>query len=418
MKKIAIINQRYGKEVNGGSEYYTMQLAEHLCEQYEVEILTTQALSYTTWENHYSAGTEEINGITVRRFPVKHPRQKLMQKIIGKLITVFKMNYRLLNGLWIKAQGPYAPELVRFIEEHETEYDVFVFVTYLYYPAVYGMEKVKKKSVFVPTAHEEAYIHFRLMQDVFTSPSAYVFLTEEEKNLVHSLFPVDKIPYEVSAMGIEPRRQQTESDFREKYEIHKPYLIYAGRIDVDKGCGQMLEYFEKYCCEDEGYMLVLIGKSEMEIPQSNHIRYLGFVSEEDKDAAIAGAKALCLPSKHESLSIAALEAMYLGTPVIVNGYSDVLKGHCTRSGGGMSYTNYEEFRTALRTVGDAEKYAEMSDRAVRYVEENYQWKHVLEAWGRIFDKVAAGSNKEEEQRLAADLELRYPKRNVMKKDAK
>lgn len=29
-KKIAIVNQRYGVEVNGGSEYYTRMLAEHL----------------------------------------------------------------------------------------------------------------------------------------------------------------------------------------------------------------------------------------------------------------------------------------------------------------------------------------------------------------------------------------------------
>ena len=149
-----------------------------------------------------------------------------------------------------------------------------------------------------------------------------------------------------------------------------------------------MEYMERYCQENEEYMLVLIGKSAMEIPKSSHIRYLGFVPEEDKDAAIAEAKALCLPSKHESLSIAALEAMYLGTPVIVNGESDVLKGHCMRSGGGMSYTNYEEFRAALRAMGDAQEYEQMAAKAVRYVEENYQWSNVLEAWGRIIDRVS------------------------------
>jgi len=38
MKKIAIVNQRYGLEVNGGSELYTRMLAEKLSKHYEVDI--------------------------------------------------------------------------------------------------------------------------------------------------------------------------------------------------------------------------------------------------------------------------------------------------------------------------------------------------------------------------------------------
>ncbi len=72
MKRIAIVNQRYGLEVNGGSEYYTRLLAEHLQESFDVTVLTTTALDYDTWENHYPAGTDKIHGVKVRRFPVKH----------------------------------------------------------------------------------------------------------------------------------------------------------------------------------------------------------------------------------------------------------------------------------------------------------------------------------------------------------
>ena len=74
MKKIAIINQRYGLEVNGGSELYSRQIAERLCKKHDVEVLTTCSLDYVTWANHYKQGIEEINGVKVRRFPTDHER--------------------------------------------------------------------------------------------------------------------------------------------------------------------------------------------------------------------------------------------------------------------------------------------------------------------------------------------------------
>ena len=54
-KRIAFINQRYGREVNGGSESYTMQMAQHLKAEYEVEVLTSKALTYDKWEDYYEA---------------------------------------------------------------------------------------------------------------------------------------------------------------------------------------------------------------------------------------------------------------------------------------------------------------------------------------------------------------------------
>ena len=44
MEKIAIINQRYGLEVNGGSELYSREIAERLKAKYDVEVLTSCAV--------------------------------------------------------------------------------------------------------------------------------------------------------------------------------------------------------------------------------------------------------------------------------------------------------------------------------------------------------------------------------------
>ena len=74
MKRIAFVNQRYGLEVNGGSEYYTRLMAERLAKYYEVDVLTTKAVDYTTWKDWYVRDVETINGVTVRRFSVAQER--------------------------------------------------------------------------------------------------------------------------------------------------------------------------------------------------------------------------------------------------------------------------------------------------------------------------------------------------------
>ena len=72
--KVAFIVQRYGAEILGGSEYHCRLIAERLSKQHDVEVLTTCAREYTTWENAYPEGTDRVRGVTVRRFPNSQTR--------------------------------------------------------------------------------------------------------------------------------------------------------------------------------------------------------------------------------------------------------------------------------------------------------------------------------------------------------
>ena len=76
--KLAVVAPRYGREVPGGAEVAARLLASHLAAQpdWTVEALTTCALDVGTWENAYQPGVEELDGVTVRRFPVVQPRSK------------------------------------------------------------------------------------------------------------------------------------------------------------------------------------------------------------------------------------------------------------------------------------------------------------------------------------------------------
>lgn len=404
-KKIAFVNQRYGREVNGGSEAYTMQIAQHLKSDYEVEVLTSKALTYDKWEDYYEMNAEDIDGIKVRRFGIRWKRNRYVQRFLKILITKSGCNSLHMTALWNKVLGPYVPSLIDYIEKHRNEYDVFVFVTYMYYPTVFGMEKVKDKAVFVPTAHDEYNIYFKIYEKMFHMPKKIIYLTEEEKEFVEGRFHNEKVEHKVIGIGIDIPEQVDGERFRKKYGIEGEYIIYAGRIDEEKGCREMFGFFQRYAEEksrtankngwieneerdsrkiDQGMHLVVLGKKYMEIPARPDVHYLGFVSDEDKYDGIAGASILWLPSRFESLSISVLEAMALAKPVVVNGRCNVLRGHCERSGGGLWYEDYESFASAMEEM-KGERYDIYCRKAKAYVEKYYRWDRVVEEWRELIN---------------------------------
>lgn len=390
MKKVAIVVQRYGLEVNGGSEYYSMQIAEHLKERFEIEIITTTAVDHITWKNYYPAGISDINNIKVRRFHVDQERdQKCMNRLNSDIFSTVNASSTEKEMEWILAQGPVSTGLIEYIQEHGDEYDAFIVMTYLYYPAIKSLPLIGNKAIFIPTAHEEPYIHFNIFKEIFTLPKAFIFLTDEEKNLVQNLFNVKNVLCDVCGVGIElPENIHIEA-FKEKHNLSS-YIIYVGRIETGKCCDELFEFFLEYKRQNNNNLkLVLMGKAAMEIPKHKDILSLGFVTEEEKFSGIAGAKALIMSSKFESLSIVVLEAMALSVPVIVNGKCDVLRGHCLKSNAGLYYENFPEFEGVLNyLLIHPEIYEKMCKNAKTYVDKNYQWNIIVNKFEKLIENIS------------------------------
>lgn len=365
----------------GGSETYTRKTAEALAlrEGFEVEVLTSKAVDFKTWANYYEKDVEVINGVTVRRFKTAKNRDRFTQRSLQILKNVFSISSIGLEEKRLKARGPYTPDLVEFIKEHKDEYDAFIFVTYMFYPTYFGAREVYEKAFFVPTAHDEEPIYMEIYKELFNSVKGIIYLTEEEKKFVNKQFKNSNVPSIVNGMGIEIPEEDNSKEFCEKNGIDGKYIVYCGRIEENKGVKMLVEYVQRYNEElgAEPVKLVLTGKGGMSVPDDKNIKYLGFVSDEDKFSAMKGSMAICLPSQFESFSITLLEGMACKKPALVNAKSEVLDGHIKKSGGGFSFGNYEEFKESLTKLLDEKTNTELGSKAAEYVRDNYSKEVVI-----------------------------------------
>ncbi len=384
--KIAFVVQRYGKEVMGGSELHCRQIAERMAGAgYDCTVYTTTAKDYITWKNEYSPGEYFLNGVCIKRYLVN--RERNIESFNKYSDWIFFNDHAMEDEwIWMEQQGPSSPALLDALENEEPEHDLFIFFTYLYYNTYWGLKRIQGKKVLVPTAHDEPALRLGIMKEVFSAPDAFMFNTESEKNMLSRYFSFEDKYQEVVGVGVDIPEEPDAHDFFHRHGITSPFILYAGRIEPGKGCGELIEFFLRYYCSNPYLKLVLIGKLLMELPPHPGIRYLGFVLPEDKNSAMHGALATIHPSPYESLCMAALESMAIQTPIIVQEKTDPLKQHCICGRGGIYYSNYQEFAACLNLFLKDERLRKvMGHNGLEYVKKNYSWPKVMDKYIKMFD---------------------------------
>ncbi len=387
--KLAVVVQRYGQTINGGAELHARYIAEHLGRHAEVEVLTTCAADYVTWRNELAAGSDRVNGVPVRRFPVKHERDPLA---FGKQSEhVFAERHSVGDELdWLDAEGPTSPALIDYIAKHVTNYDFFIFFSYRYYHAYHGVRAAGGRAVLVPTAERDSAIGLSIFKPIFRGARALMYNSPEERAMIQALSSNQSVPGVVVGIGSEVAANPQPARFRQKFNIRGAYAIYVGRIDENKGCKELFEFFETYSRDIAGRLsLVLIGHSLMPVPKHPRIRHLGFLDDADKFDGVAGADLLIMPSYFESLSMVALEAWALGRPVLANAKCDVLKGQCIRSNAGLYYEGVMEFAETLRAIEQNRWLsASLGRNGRQFYREHYDWPVIERKYLEMLDRLS------------------------------
>ncbi len=389
---VAFVVQRYGLDINGGAELHCRWVAEHMSRHLPVEVLTSCAHDYITWRNHYPEGEENIHGVPVRRFPVSKTRNP---ERFGRLQNrILQNEHREQDEIaWLDEEGPTSPKLIQFIRKNLAAYDYFIFFSYRYYHSYWGIRAVPEKSILVPTAERDPVVYLKIFKDLFRLPRAFMYNSHEEREMIQTVSGNHDVPGIVTGVGTEAPAETSVARFRQTHGLSGPYVLYIGRIDENKGCPQLFDFFLRFKAETSSEVkLVLIGNSILKIPSHPDIRHLGFLPEQGKFDALAGADVLMMPSFYESLSMVTLEAWALGRPVLANAKCDVLKGQCRRSNGGLYYESYGQFREALKLLLDSDRLrAAMGKNGKTYFDENYTWETIENKYLAILNRLGGRS---------------------------
>jgi glycosyltransferase involved in cell wall biosynthesis len=199
--------------------------------------------------------------------------------------------------------------------------------------------RVKSRSNF------SQMVHYRMTRFALHHAARIFAVSNFTRQDVARIFQVPESKIEVVYNAIDDRFRMghaTDADrqmIAERYQIHYPFILYAGRISPHKNVVRTIEAFSalKTDLAKDGLMddlkLIIIGDEVSKHPDLRRaviksgvqydVRFLGFVPIDVLRIFYDTAKVFIFPSLYEGFGLPPLEAMALGTPVVASNTSSL-----------------------------------------------------------------------------------------------
>lgn len=404
-KRVLLVVHRFWPHT-GGSERLFYNVARRLADRgLEITVYTTNAWHPESYHNKrplLRAGVETHEGLTIRRFGIRHV--PLQFKTLRAVSLLPFETLRLLSG------SPYVfiPGYLGEVFCRRPKFDLIIAgvlpYTHLIYPAAWLARQHRIPWVCVPLAHtgvagggpSPGYLtgpQMRLMREA----EAVLTVTETEGRALaaHGLSP-SKI--QRVGVGVDPEQFAggKAERFREQFRLDGPVVLQVSTMSRAKGAIDLVEAMKLLWAEGSDARLVLIGPTmrdfeEYFAAQPPHVRgrthFLGHTGEQTKKDAFAACDVFAMASCADSFGTVYLEAWLYGKPVVgaeAGGVPDVVTHG--RDGLLVTYGRPRELADAIDTLlGDAELRRALGERGRRKVLDEYTWEIVF---GRLWSVVA------------------------------
>ncbi|MDH5761905.1 MAG: glycosyltransferase [Nitrospinota bacterium] len=374
--KILHVNMSLDPVSGGGTTERTTKLNLALNEFREVEarILTTDA------------GLDGSNPLTIppdqavilpcwnRRWYLPAPYFIKIYRIIAWADIIHLMNHWTLLNAWVYW-------MARWLKK-----------PYVVCPAgalkIYGRSSVLKR-----------FYNFVVGRSIIKNADALIAITEDEAALFRQeKVPDHKIVHIPNGVWEKDFTCKNENLFREHSKLGKaPFLLYLGRLNSIKGPDILLKAFCQVADKFPELHLVFVGpdggmQEELKtlIKQeglSNRVHLIGFAGGDLKSSAYHGAELLVVPSRHEAMSIVALEAGICGTPVLLSdqcGFDALAEA----GGGRITPVDIDAMAASLDDLlSNRTELTAMGSRAKNYIAENFSWSIAARNHLNLYKKI-------------------------------
>jgi glycosyltransferase involved in cell wall biosynthesis len=397
---LLFVVQRYGAEVAGGAEAHCREFAERLARRgHSVEVLTSAAVDYETWEDAYEPGVSVENGVVVRRLSVVRPRATTRFAAVSARVARADATSSSLQHAWMFEQGPVLSGLSEALHERAGFADAAIVFTYLYPTAATSLETLfgRVPLLLHPTAHDEWPARLNIVRTNYDRTDALALSTPEEQRYVELRYRPTAVT-EVIGIGFEPPMPMRPEERQAALEAFglgaRPYVACVGRVDPNKGTPSLIAQWKRFReLHPDGPDLVLCGVDMIGIEPCDGLVLTGFVDDTMKWAIMSQSSVIVQPSLQESFGMTVAEGWLAGRPVLVRRECEATAGLVVRSGGGLLYSDFASFDAALGLLLERPELAEsLAANGARFVADTLSWDSVLEQYEALIRRVISGSS--------------------------
>src|ERR1041384_4133885 len=393
MKPVAIVIPWFGAELTGGAEQQAWQIATRLAARgHNIEVLATCNRSFhADWSiNHYSAGATHEHGLTIGRFPVDSRDATAFDQANAKLLDCDPSALRPgVSPLTAADERAFVREniktdaLLEFLRAAGAAYHAFIFLPYMFAPAVRFMPLVAFRAWLQPCLHDEPAAYLPSVAAMFRRPRGLLFNSEGEFELALRLYgPGIYTRSTVVGEGIERNLYAPEQLARALPAALRatPFVLYLGRRERVKNLDLLTRAFAQFkAAQPTSRLQLVLAGPGAESFAADGVYDLGLVSDETKAALLAHCRALAQPSRNESFSRTMMEAWAAGRPVIAHRECLATAIAVESAGGGWLAANEVEWAqlfARIEVASDEELHA-LGTRGRAYAAEHADWDKTI-----------------------------------------